>query len=125
MVLEHFRNPFAVLAGLRELTGPGSTLFIYTTNADSLNHQIFGSEWEGYFDWTHYGVDLVTRRSLGDAFQPPDWTLLRLTTNTFWAADADPIVATFRDWFSADARFRRLLVERDLGDFLLCVARRT
>ena len=59
------------------------------------------------------------------AFAPPDWELVRLTTDTFWGSDADPVVATMREWFAADARFRRLIAERDLGDFLLCVAVRT
>jgi SAM-dependent methyltransferase len=123
MVLEHFRDPFAVIAALRAITRPGSIVLIYTTNADSLSHKIFGDDWEGYFDWTHHGVDRVSVGSLRAAFAPPDWDLLRLTTETFWAVDADPLVATAREWFDADARFRRLLSERDLGDFLLCVAR--
>jgi SAM-dependent methyltransferase len=124
MVLEHFRDPFAVIASVRALTRPGSLVFIYTTNADSLSHQLFGDDWEGYFDWTHHGVDRVSVGSLRDAFTPPDWDLLRLTTETFWAVNADPLVATAREWFDADARFRRLLSERDLGDFVLCIARR-
>jgi 2-polyprenyl-3-methyl-5-hydroxy-6-metoxy-1,4-benzoquinol methylase len=122
MVLEHFRDPFAVLAAVRGITRPASIVLIYTTNADSLSHHIFGDDWEGYFDWTHHGVDRVSVRSLREAFAPPDWELRRLTTETFWAVDADPIAAGAREWFDADARFRRLLSERDLGDFLLCVA---
>jgi hypothetical protein len=94
----------------------------YTTNADSLSHRIFADDWEGYFDWTHHGIDCISVRTLRDAFAPPHWDLVRLTTGTFWAAGADPLVATLREWFDADARFRRLLAERDLGDFLLCVA---
>jgi SAM-dependent methyltransferase len=122
MVLEHFRDPFVVLAALRTITRAGSVVFIYTTNADSLSHRIFGGDWEGYFDWTHHGIDRISVRTLRDAFAPPHWDLVRLTTGTFWAVDADPLVATVREWFDADARFRRLLAERDLGDFLLCVA---
>jgi SAM-dependent methyltransferase len=124
MVLEHFRDPFAVIASVGAMTRPGSLVFIYTTNADSLSHHIFGGDWEGYFDWTHHGVDRVSAGSLRAAFTPPDWDLLRLTTETFWAVDADPLAATAREWFDADARFRRLLSERDLGDFVLCIARR-
>jgi SAM-dependent methyltransferase len=124
MVLEHFRDPFAVIASVRALMRPGSLLFIYTTNADSLSHHIFGDDWEGYFDWTHHGVDRVSAGSLREAFISPGWELLRLTTETFWAVNADPTVATAREWFDADARFRRLLSERDLGDFVLCLARR-
>lgn len=122
MVLEHFRNPFAVLAALRTITRPGSAVFIYTTNADSLSHRIFGGDWEGHFDWTHHGVDAVSLPSMREAFAAPDWEIVRLTTQMFWATDADPLVATFREWFTVDARFRRLLTERDLGDFLLCAA---
>ena len=122
MVLEHFREPFAVLASVRAITRPGSVVLIYTTNADSLSHHIFGDDWEGYFDWTHHGVDHVSVRSLREAFSSPDWELLRLTTETFWAVNADPLVASAREWFDADARFRLLLSERDLGDFLLCIA---
>ena len=122
MVLEHFREPFAAIAALRAITRAGSVVFVYTTNADSLSHRIFGADWEGYFDWTHHGIDRVSVRTLGAAFAPPDWTVVRLTTETFWAGDADPVAATLREWHAADARFRRLLAERDLGDFVLCVA---
>jgi SAM-dependent methyltransferase len=122
MVLEHFRDPFAVLAELRAIVHPGSAILIYTTNAASLNHRIFADEWEGHFDWTHYGVAQVSVPSLREALAPPDWEIVRLVTRAFWAVDADPLVATFREWFDADARFRRLLEERELGDFLLCVA---
>jgi hypothetical protein len=122
MVLEHFRDPFALLASLRPITRPGAVVFIYTTNADSLSHRIFAGDWEGYFDWTHHGIERVSVRTLRGAFAPPDWELVRLTTDTFWGSDADPVVATMREWFAADARFRRLIAERDLGDFLLCVA---
>jgi hypothetical protein len=124
MVLEHFREPFAVIAAVRAIMRPGSVIFIYTTNAASLSHKIFGEDWEGYFDWTHHGVDRVSVNSMRHAFSQPDWELLRLTTETFWAVDAGPLVASAREWFDADGRFRRLLAERDLGDFLLCVARR-
>jgi len=119
--LEHFRDPFAVLAALRPITRAGSAVFIYTTNADSLSHRIFADDWERYCDWTHHGIDRVSVRTLREAFAPPHWELVRLTTDTFWAGDAGPL-AIVRDWFAADARFRRLIAERDLGDFLLCVA---
>ena len=70
-----------------------AAIVLRTPHADSLSHRIFVDDWEGHFDWTHHGVDAVSL-----------------------------FVATFREWFAADARFRRLLTERDLGDFLLCVA---
>jgi len=66
-VLEHFREPFRVLADLREVTRPGSVLIINTTNAASLSHQLLGPNWEGYFDWSHHGIDQITVSSLGEA----------------------------------------------------------
>ena len=104
------------------MTRPGSLLLINTTNADSLSHHILGEKWEGYYDWSHYGVDQVSVRSMRSELDRLGWRILQLTTDTLWASDADPFAATLRDWFSADARFRRLLSDRELGDFITCVA---
>jgi hypothetical protein len=41
-----------------------------------------------------------------------------------WDGNADPTHATLREWWASDARFRRLLTERDLGDLITCVATR-
>ena len=72
MVLEHFRDPFAVLAvAARADAAWLARSRCYTTNADSLSHRIFGDDWEGYFDWTHHGVDRVSAASLRAAFTPP------------------------------------------------------
>ena len=121
-VLEHFADPFAVLAKLTALTAPRTLLLITTTNADSLSHRLFGSEWEGYFDWTHRGVDRVSVRSLREALPRLGWRIAELETHAIWDVAADPTRATLREWWAADARFRRLLVERDLGDLVTCVA---
>jgi 2-polyprenyl-3-methyl-5-hydroxy-6-metoxy-1,4-benzoquinol methylase len=121
-VFEHFRDPFAVLAKLTGCARPGTVLLIMTANAHSLSHALFGPDWEGYFDWTHLGVDRVTVESLREELPRLGWRVSELTTRLVWDADADPTRATLRQWWAADARFRRLLVERDLGDFITCVA---
>jgi SAM-dependent methyltransferase len=121
-VLEHFREPFRMIEQLRDLTRQGSLLFINTTNADSLSHFVLGRQWEGYFDWSHHGVDQISVRSIGQELSRLGWRPLQLTTEMLWAGDTDPLVSTLRDWFSADARFRRLLTDKDLGDFITCVA---
>jgi len=121
-VFEHFRDPFAVLATLTECARPGTVLLIMTANAHSLSHALFGSDWEGYFDWTHHGVDQVTVTSLREELPQLGWKVSELTTRLIWDTDADPTRATLRQWWAADARFRRLLVERELGDFITCVA---
>ena len=121
-VLEHFADPFGVLAALSAVTVPGTILVVTTTNADSLAHRLFGAEWEGYFDGTHLGVDLVSVKSLRETLPRLGWRIATLETHGVWDGSADPTRATLREWWAADARFRRLLAERDLGDLLTCVA---
>lgn len=121
-VLEHFRDPFGVLAKLGECSRPGTVLVIITANAESLSHMLSGPDWEGYFDWTHLGVDRVTVQSLREELPRLGWRVAELTTRMLWDGNADPTRATLREWWASDARFRRLLVERELGDFITCVA---
>jgi SAM-dependent methyltransferase len=121
-VLEHFRDPFGVLARLGEFSRPGTVLVIITANADSLTHALAGPDWEGYFDWTHLGVDQVSVRSIRRELPRLGWRVAELTTRLLWDGNADPTRATLREWWSSDARFRRLLAERELGDFITCVA---
>jgi 2-polyprenyl-3-methyl-5-hydroxy-6-metoxy-1,4-benzoquinol methylase len=121
-VFEHFRRPFDVLARLTAVTAPGATLILITSNADSLTHRIFGADWEGYFDWTHHGVAAVTAASVREGLARLGWHVRELRTWNVWDGSDDPTHATMRDWLAADARFARLLAERDLGDFITCVA---
>jgi hypothetical protein len=121
-VFEHFAHPFDVLARLSGHMRPGAHLVVLTTNADSLTHRLFGPDWEGYFDWTHQGVDRVSAAEMKRRLPTLGWTIVSLRTWHVWDGDADPTKATLREWCDADARFRRLLEERDLGDFLECVA---
>jgi len=76
----------------------------------------------GYFDWTHLGIDRVALRTLRDELPRQGWRIAQLTTHRVWDGDADPTRATLREWWAADARFRRLLTERDLGDLITCIA---
>ncbi len=121
-VLEHFHEPFSLLERLTEHTSRGSTLFINTTNAQSLNRLLFGTEWEGYFDTSHHGVDAVSVDSLREELPRLGWRIAELQTHLSWGTSADPTHAALREWWSADARFRRLLAERDRGDLVSCVA---
>lgn len=121
-VLEHFHKPFEVLAKLGGLARSGTQLLINTTNSDSLSHSLFGRDWEGYFDWSHHSVDQVSVTGLRRELPALGWRIQHLTTHLVWDCDADPTKATMRDWYGNDARFRRLLHERDLGDLITCVA---
>lgn len=121
-VFEHFRHPFCVLGNLAGITAPGTVLVITTVNADGLGQTLFGPEWEGHFDWTHYGVDRVGVKSLREELPRLGWRIAELRTDRVWDLSADPTRATLREWWAADGRFRRLLAERDLGDLITCVA---
>ena len=124
VTLEHFSDPWSALRALSPMAAPGARLFIKTTNADSLTHRIFGADWEGYFDWTHLGVDTVGVRSLRAELPALGWTIEQLATEQLWDSNADATHQTLRDWHAHDARFRQLLTERDLGDLVTLVARR-
>jgi 2-polyprenyl-3-methyl-5-hydroxy-6-metoxy-1,4-benzoquinol methylase len=121
-VLEHLADPAGALARLDRLARPGSRFFIMTANAESLCHALFGRDWEGYFDWTHRGVHLVGVSSLARWLDELGWCVERLDTSLIWSGNADPMHATVREWWIADARFRRLIEEKNLGDILTCVA---
>jgi len=122
MVLEHFHHPFEVLARLTRLLAPGGLLLVDTTNADGLTHRLFGPDWEGYFDATHHGVEQVGVESLRRQLPGLGWEIRELATHHLWASNADPTAATLREWYVADARFRLLLTERNLGDFVRVIA---
>jgi hypothetical protein len=108
-----------VLSGV---AAPGAVLVLTTTNADSLTHRLFGAEWEGYFDGTHRGVDLVGARSIRETLPRLGWRIVTLETHAVWDGSADPTRATLREWWASDARFRTLLAEQELGDLVACVA---
>ena len=121
-VLEHFRDPFAVLSKLAPSLKRGGLLVINTTNAASLGHFLFGRDWEGHFDYSHHGVDRVSAITLADELKSIGFDCLEITTSQLWDTCADPTHATLREWWAADSRFRLLLTERQLGDLLHCAA---
>jgi 2-polyprenyl-3-methyl-5-hydroxy-6-metoxy-1,4-benzoquinol methylase len=122
-VLEHFRDPFQALRKLtNELTSEGSVLLLQTTNARSLTHLLFAEEWEGYFDASHHGVDVVSVETLKRELPRMGWQIRDLATHLSWDGSADPTRAALREWWAADARFRRLLTELDRGDLVTLVA---
>ena len=124
VTLEHFHDPFKVLAALSALCANDARLFIKTTNADSLAHWLHGGDWEGHFDYTHHGVDAVGVRSLRAQLPALGWRIIELRTDQVWDGNADPLHTTVREWYAHDARFRALLAARDLGDLVTVVAER-
>ena len=123
-VLEHFADPFATVALLTRYAAPDALILINTTNADSFTHRMLGPQWEGYVDWTHRGVDQVSTTRLREELPRLGWDVVSLETSGVWTMDADPTAATLREWWAHDARFRRFVIERELGDYVTCIARR-
>jgi SAM-dependent methyltransferase len=121
-VLEHFMEPFTVLRKLSDVLGSGSILLLQTTNSRSLTHSLFEGQWEGYFDATHHGIDSVSVDALGTELPRMGWGIRELATHLSWDGSADPTRAALREWWAADARFRRLLTELDRGDLVTVVA---
>jgi len=121
-VLEHLRDPQAVLAALTSVSSRGTLLLLETTNCESLCHRVFGDDWEGYFDRTHLAVDRVGVRAVSQWLNALGWTIADRRTRMIWDSSADPTHATFRDWWQSDARFRQVLHERDLGDLVFFAA---
>ena len=64
---------------------------------------------------------LVSARSLREGLWRLGWQVEQLETSVIWDGNADPMHATLREWWASDARFRRLLVERNLGHLITCV----
>ena len=124
VTLEHFREPWNALAAVTPYLASGARLFIKTTNADSLTRVLFGGDWEGHFDWTHHGVEAVGVRTLRERLPALGWRIRSLVTERIWDGSADPTHATLRDWWDADARFRALVVSKELGDLVTVVAER-
>jgi hypothetical protein len=121
-VLEGLRDPQASLAALTALATTGTVLVLDTINADSLSRRIFGGDWEGYVDRAPVSADAITARTVPAWLEGLGWRVVERRTRHTWDHSEDPTHHTLRDWWRQDARFRRLLAERDLGDRVLCVA---
>ncbi|MBI3403196.1 MAG: methyltransferase domain-containing protein [Acidobacteria bacterium] len=121
-VLERLGEPRAALSAMTALAVKGTVLVVDTFNADSLSRRIFGGDWEGYADPAHVSSEAVSARTVPTWLDELGWRVVERRTRHTWDRSDDPTHQALRDWWDRDARFRRLLVERDLGDRMLCVA---
>jgi 2-polyprenyl-3-methyl-5-hydroxy-6-metoxy-1,4-benzoquinol methylase len=123
-VLEHFAAPKAALSILSKRASAGAFMFLHTSNADSLSHRLFGSDWEGYSDYSHYGIDQITNDSLQAWLTELGWEVLEWRCTDLWIRGPDEIFAHLRNIFHGDEELRTFVRERGLGDFIFTVARR-
>ncbi|MDH5525840.1 MAG: class I SAM-dependent methyltransferase [Nitrospirota bacterium] len=61
-VIEHVPDPVELLSECKRVLHPGGHLVIYTPNADSLGHRLFGRDWRGLEPPRHFQI--FTLRSL-------------------------------------------------------------
>lgn len=52
------------------------------------------------------------------------WEILEYKTTGFWLGNEDESAVSLRQLYAYDSRFRTLLREKELGDFITLVARR-
>jgi SAM-dependent methyltransferase len=123
-VLEHSTDPEKMLSKITARAHPGSCLFLHTSNAASLTHILFKEDWEGYSDYSHFGVRQVSALSLPVWLDNLGWDILDWRCQDVWVPDADPVTARLHDAFQTIPELALLLSERNLGDFVLVVARK-
>ena len=123
-VLEHFSDPWKALQKVTDKSHDGTWLFLHTSNSDSLTHRIFGTDWEGYTDYSHFGVDKVTATSLRQWLTDLGWQVIEWDCSGVWLEGDDPVVMRLRDSFQRIPEMATLLSERSLGDTLSVVARK-
>lgn len=123
-VLEHFCDPLRVLATVTRRSHTGTLLFIHTSNSQALTHRVFGRDWEGYTDYSHRGVDLVSADSLRQWLHQLGWQLVEWECNNIWVEGTDPVVMQLKNVFNRSYELQVFLQEYNLGDAIRVVARK-
>lgn len=123
-VLEHLADPEGALKKVRIRAAPGAWLFLHTSNADSLSHLLLGTDWEGYSDYSHYGVDKVNATNLEFWLETLGWDVVSWQCNQVWVFGVDPVILGLRDAFAQIPELDTFLRDRELGDAIDVVARR-
>jgi SAM-dependent methyltransferase len=124
-ILEHSSDPQRLLAKITQRASSGAWLFLHTSNSDSLTHRIFGADWEGYSDYSHKGVEKVSAVTLRSWLGDLGWQIVEWECNLVWVVSADPTLINLQDAFHRIPELGVMLSERDLGDVLMVVAKRT
>lgn len=123
-VLEHFSHPQEVLAKVTTCASEHGWLFLHTSNADSLTHRLWGSDWEGFSDYSHYGVGQITTSSLRAWLDSLGWRIVSWRCYGVWLERWDSVAAGLDEVCGRSEELQALIRERELGDFLCVVARR-
>lgn len=124
-VIEHFRDPEAVIRNLSARAAANAWLFIKTMNSDSLSHSLFGADWEGYADYTHHSIDLMTPANLRRWALENGWEVVDLYSRAGpFVVNVDPLHSRW----SAIGLIPGMgdMIDHYLkGDFIYLIARRS
>jgi len=99
-------------------------LFLHTSNSNSLTHRLFGTNWEGYSDYSHYGVDQITSTSLRVWLDRLGWDIIHWECGRIWAEGVDPVLMRLKEVFEVVPEMKVFLEEMELGDAIQVVARK-
>jgi 2-polyprenyl-3-methyl-5-hydroxy-6-metoxy-1,4-benzoquinol methylase len=121
-VLEHSANPQKMLETITASAAPGSWLFLHTSNAESLTHALFQEDWEGFCDYSHYGVRRITATNLPLWLKNLGWNIVEWNCGEIWVPAGDPVALRLFEAFHVIPELAVLLSERNLGDFIRAVA---
>ena len=124
-ILEHVSNPLGLLEKITKKSASNSFLFLRTSNSDSLTHQILGSDWEGYSDYSHFGVDQVSATKLKKWMKDLGWHIIEWKCDSIWVEGTDPILKCLKLVIKKVPELRLLVSERNIGDSILMIAKRS
>lgn len=123
-VIEHLNDPKSAIQKLAFLLKADGIMLIHTANANSLTHSVFGSDWEGYADYTHRSVDTLTTEFMRNIFHEDDFVILQLQTEGIWRRPYDAETAVLRSLYDHVPSFREWIEISDRGDFINCIVKR-
>ena len=135
-VIEHVLDPKGLLAECFRVLAPNGELFVVTPNLRSLGHRWFGKAWRGLEQPRH--LTLWSRRALGACLREAGFARARLRTRALIAGIIWEQSSQMRRGLRAEHRPQPrlaarlfvgleragLLVNRDLGEEIVCIVRR-
>jgi SAM-dependent methyltransferase len=123
-VVEHFHEPARALSRLCRLVKAGGEVFIRTANFASASHALWGDDWEGFFDYSHYGISWTTPENVTSLLKSEGFDILECWTEGFWLMNCDPLCQVVAEAYISLECLGEALNTLMRGDFLRVVARK-
>jgi SAM-dependent methyltransferase len=122
-VIEHLLDPRRTLELLFKIIRPGGILYIQTLHAGSLAHRMFGTDWEGFTDYTHKSPWLSVEW-LSNHCSQIGFECLEINNGGFWSENAhDEVLSYFKSVIQLYPA--SLLLQEGFGDALEIILRKS